>query len=105
MKRLVLILFVLTGTFVMLCGNRSVVHKEYNVSFSYDLSKMTIILDGKEVPYYVVYDSVSGNIRPDFVKNGGSGNKKKSIKECGEKYREGILIFKTRNRDENVRNK
>ena len=36
---------------------------------------------------------------------GGSVDKKESIKKYGEKYRMGILIFKTRDNDENVRNK
>lgn len=105
MKRFVLMLVSVAALSARPCGSGLSVPTDSVISFSYDARNMTILLDGREVPYYFVFDTISGNRKPDYVQVGGSVDKKESIKKYGEKYRMGILIFKTRDNDENVRNK
>ncbi len=104
MKRFVLMLFSVAALSARPCGSGLSVPTDSVISFSYDARNMTILLDGREVPYYFVFDTISGNRKPDYVQVGGSVDKKESIKKYGEKYRMGILIYQTRDDNENARN-
>lgn len=59
----------------------------------YHVKNMTILLDNKPVDYTVVFDTVSGHNRPEYIPIGGATDPFNAIKMCGERYRKGILFF------------
>lgn len=63
------------------CGSGLSVPTDSVISFSYDARNMTILLDGREVPYYFVFDTISGNRKPDYVQVGGFGGQEGVDKE------------------------
>ena len=60
----------------------------------YHVKNMTILLDNKLVDYTVVFDTVSGYKRPEYIQVGGSMDSFNAIKMFGERYRKGILIYR-----------
>lgn len=61
MKRFVLMLFSVAALSARPCESGLSVPTDSVISFSYDARNMTILLDGREVPYYFVFDTISGN--------------------------------------------
>ena len=59
----------------------------------YHVKNMTILLDNKPVDYTVVFDTVSGHNRPEYIPIGGATDPFNAIKMCGERFRKGILFF------------
>ena len=60
----------------------------------YHVKNMTILLDNEPVDYTVVFDTVSGYKRPEYIQVGGSTDSFNAIKMYGERYRKGILIYR-----------
>lgn len=64
-----------------------------SIDLSFDARKMTIIVDGENVPWYVVFDSVTWQLKDEYQPIGGSANKAEAIKRFGEKYRKGVKFY------------
>lgn len=68
--------------------------KTDSLSFFYDVRKMTIIVNDTSVQCSVVFDLEKGFIRKEYRYMSGALSTFKAIKRFGEKYRNGILIYR-----------
>lgn len=64
-----------------------------SVDLSFDVREMAVIVDGETVPWYVVFDSVTWQLKDEYQPTGGSANKAEAIKRFGEKYRKGVKFY------------
>lgn len=59
----------------------------------YHVSHMTLLVKDNPVHYTVVFDMVKQSLKPQYRQIGGSIFVYNAIRNYGEKYRKGILVF------------
>ncbi len=65
-----------------------------SLSFSYDVRRMTILLNDTVVHYSVIFDTETGLRKQGFVRIGEALSSPEAIKYYGERYCKGILIYR-----------
>lgn len=71
-----------------------------SLAFNYDIKKMTVILNGKLVPYSVIFQEHKP-VDNKYKFMHGAMDPIGAIKRYGEKYRNGLLVYKEKSEKSN----
>lgn len=65
-----------------------------SLAFLYDVRTMTVLLNDTAVHYSVIFNPETNLRREGFVRIGAAFSSQEAVKHYGEKYRDGIVIYR-----------